>query len=170
MGQQSVRILGIDPGSYHLGIGCIEKSGHSLRLLHAETLSAPRRLPLFERLDQIASRLHALLFELRPHEIAVENIFFAKSVKSALHLGTARGMAIGACLGRGLRIYEYAPTQVKMTVTGYGRADKAQVQKMVRLLVNAPAALLEEKLGFDASDAVAIAICHANSARLHLGA
>jgi crossover junction endodeoxyribonuclease RuvC len=161
--QLTRRILGIDPGSLHLGIGLIEKKGARVRLLFAETIHAPAKMEFFERLDFIHLRLKARIEELKPEEIAVEDTFFAKNAQSAFKLGMARGVAVAACLGRGLRIYEYAPTQVKSVVTGYGRADKEQVRKMVGLSLGS-----KLDLGFDATDALAVALCHANS--LNLGA
>ncbi len=161
MGQITRRILGIDPGSLHLGIGLIEKRGNRFRLLFAETLNAPAKKSFFERLDYLHIRLRDRIEELKPEEIAVEDTFFAKNAQSAFRLGMARGVAVAACLGRGLRIYEYAPTQVKSVVTGYGRADKEQVRKMVELSLRA-----KLDLGFDATDALAVALCHANMSNL----
>lgn len=158
------RVLGIDPGSHHLGVGCIEKRGNQIRLIHVDILHAPAKAPFYERLEIIAAKLNPLIAKLQPREVAVEDIFSAKNPRSAFRLGIARGVAVAACLGRGIKIYEYAPTQVKAVVTGHGRADKAQVQKMVRLIVGTI-----PELGFDATDALAVAICHANTLNL-LGA
>ncbi len=155
------RILGIDPGSLHLGVGCIDKKGNALRLVAARIIHAPPRDSLFARLELIHQELKRLVDELQPQEVAVEDIFHAKNARSAFHLGMARGVAIAACLGRGIKIFGYAPTQVKSVVTGYGRADKEQVKKMVRLTLGVPL-----ELGYDATDAVAVAICHASTARL----
>lgn len=157
------RILGIDPGSHHLGVGCIEKSGNSVRLVFADIIHAPAKAPLYERLEIISERLVALVDELNPQEVAIEDIFSAANARSAFRLGVARGVAVAACLGRGIKIFEYAPTQVKSVVTGYGRADKAQVQKMVSLILGK-----KVELGFDATDAIAVAICHANQLNLSL--
>ncbi|MBY0369415.1 crossover junction endodeoxyribonuclease RuvC [bacterium] len=157
MATQTTRILGIDPGSHHMGIGCVEKTGNKLRLLFCEILHAPKNDTLYDRLEIIGGRFQKVLQDLRPDTVAVEDIFFAKNVRSAIYLGTARGMAIGACLSQGLKIHEYAPTLVKSVVTGHGRSDKVQVQKMVQLILGT-----RIELGFDATDAVAVAICHAN--------
>jgi crossover junction endodeoxyribonuclease RuvC len=153
----SKRILGIDPGSHHLGVGCLEKTGNRSRLLFCEIIHAPKKEGLYTRLAVISQRFHQILDELKPDEVAVEDIFFAKNVRSAIYLGTARGMVIGACLQKGLEIHQYAATQVKSVVTGYGRADKADVQKMVEMILGT-----KITLGFDATDALAIALCHAN--------
>lgn len=155
---QSRRILGVDPGSKHLGIGCLEKSGNSMKLIFAETISAPGGDDFFSRLRVIQAHFSKRLLELAPDEVAVEDTFFSKNAKSAFRLGIARGIALAACLQQDLKIFEYAPTQVKLVVTGYGRADKAQVQKMVRLSLGS-----SEPLGYDASDALAVAICHAHT-------
>lgn len=154
-----IRILGIDPGSHHLGVGCIEKDGSKLRLLFADALHAPKGADLFARLKFLQSALKKIIQETKPQAVAVEDIFFAKSVRSAITLGTARGMAIAECLQVGLEIHEYAPTAVKMVVTGYGRADKDQVRKMAQLILGTRLS----HLTLDASDALAIAICHASS-------
>ena len=151
------RILGIDPGSHHLGVGCLEVTGQRVRLLFCEIIHAPKKGSLYERLHIIEKRFSEVLAELNPDEVAVEDIFFAKNVRSAIYLGTARGMAIGACLRHGLAINEYGATQVKSVVTGYGRSDKAQVQKMVEMILGTKIGL-----GFDATDALAIALCHVN--------
>lgn len=155
------RIVGIDPGSHHLGFSCILKSGNSLKLLSAETIHAKKTDVLFERLDQIRIRLNALLDDFKPSVVAIENIFSAKNVKSAFYLGVARGVVFSSCMERRIKIFEYAPTQVKSIVTGSGRADKEQVRKMVGILIGQ-----KLDLGFDATDAVAIAICHAAQVNL----
>lgn len=155
------RIVGIDPGSHHLGFSCITKSGNTLKLLTAETIHAKKTDVLFDRLDTIRIRLNALFDEFSPSVVAIENIFAAKNVKSAFYLGVARGIVFSACMERRIRVYEYAPTQVKSIVTGSGRADKQQVKKMVGLLLGQ-----HLDVGFDATDAVAIAICHASQVNL----
>lgn len=143
-----------------MGIGLVEKRDNKVRLLFAETLHAPKK-EFFERLDFLFRRIQERIDELKPDEIAVENTFFGKNPQSAFKLGMARGVAVAACLGRGLQIYEYAPTQVKSVVTGYGRADKEHVRKMVGLSLGA-----KLDLGFDATDALAVALCHAHSFNL----
>jgi crossover junction endodeoxyribonuclease RuvC len=155
------RLLGIDPGSHHLGLGCLEKRGTQVELVYAEIINAPRKGSLYERIGIIAARLRILINELRPDEVAVEDIFCAKSPRSAFHLGVARGAAIGICLEKGLKIFEYAPTQVKAVVTGYGRSDKEQVKKMVQLILGQ-----KISLAYDATDALAVALCHANASRI----
>jgi crossover junction endodeoxyribonuclease RuvC len=144
-----------------LGLGCIRKSGNQLKLIHAEVINAPSKQPLYDRLAVIRARLHTLLDELKPSEVALENIFVGKNIKSAFYIGIIRGVVFSACLERSVRVYEYAPTEVKSVVTGSGRADKQQVKKMVGLVLGS-----QLDLGFDATDAVAIAICHASQSKL----
>lgn len=155
------RIVGIDPGSHHLGFSCIAKSGNSLKLITAETIHAKKADDLYDRLDQIRLRLNALLDQCLPSVVAIENVFVGKNVKSAFYLGIARGIVFSACMERRIRVFEYAPAQVKSIVTGSGRADKEQVKKMVGILLGQ-----KLDLGFDATDAVAIAICHAAQVNL----
>jgi crossover junction endodeoxyribonuclease RuvC len=152
------RILGIDPGSHRLGIACVEKTGSKYHLVFAETIEAPAKESLYPRLQVISERLESLLDALNPQEIAVEDLFHARNARSAFHLGMARGVAIGACLKRKMKIFEYAPAQVKAVVAGYGRADKAQIKKMVELTLGCKLVL-----GHDATDAIAVAICHGSS-------
>jgi len=153
------KVLGIDPGSHHLGLGFVEREGMGFRLIAADTLHAPHG-DLYVRLRALYAGLKAFLREHRPDEAALEEIFFARNPKSAITLGMARGVAIAACLDLDIPIHEYAPTRIKAAVTGYGRADKAQVKKMVEHIVGVRLAL-----GFDATDALAVAICHAQTAR-----
>ena len=161
MNDGGVIILGIDPGSHHLGIGFLHKRGHQLKLLHADTLNAPAKAPFFDRLEILHKQLKPLVLKWKPQEVAIEDVFSAKSPRSAFRLGIARGVALSACLGMELKFFEYAPTQVKSVVTGFGRADKSQVQKMVGLTLG-----MKLDLGFDATDAIAVAICHAFSVRI----
>ena len=153
-------ILGIDPGSQHLGVGCIIKEGNKITLVQSTVLSAPGSHHLYRRLTSIQERLESLLNQLRPSEIAVEDVFYKQNPKSVFHLGVARGVAIAACLKLGLEIFEYPPTQVKSAVAGNGRADKAQVKKMVELSLGQK---IEGR--FDATDALAVALCHAHMHR-----
>lgn len=151
-------IMGIDPGSSHLGIGLVQKRGNRFQLIHAETVSSNTRDTFFERLAQILQRIEAILRDHAPNVVAIESTFFGKNAHSAFQLGTARGVAIAACLAKGLCIYEYAPAQVKSVVTGYGRSDKLAVRKMLEISLGQ-----KLELGFDATDAIAIAICHGSS-------
>ena len=154
------KIFGIDPGSHHLGVACIQKRGNTFELLFAAVLNAPSKETLYPRLSVLSVEVEKALDLWTPHVVAVEDAFFAKNARSAFQLGIARGVAIGSCLRRGLSVFEYTPTQVKSVVTGYGRADKAQVKKMVELTLGR-----KLDLGFDATDAIAIALCHASQTK-----
>ncbi len=157
-----MRILGIDPGSRATGYGLIEKEGN--RLIHIDNgvIRPPANAELPERLLSIFSDLNAIINEYTPQYSAIEQVFMSKNAQSALKLGQARGAALLAMAGAGLEIGEYSPMQVKSSVVGYGRAAKSQVQQMVRALLNLPEIAQE-----DASDALAVAICHAHSINLN---
>jgi crossover junction endodeoxyribonuclease RuvC len=153
-----MRVLGIDPGSRITGYGIIDKEGN--RLLHVDNgaifTDSHRDFPT--RLMRIYRGVAEVIERYRPDAMAVENIFFATNVQSALKLGQARGAAIVAGVNAGLPVYEYTALQVKQAVVGHGRADKEQVQKMLKVLLNLPEVAQE-----DASDALAAAVCHAHS-------
>ncbi|MCA1796794.1 MAG: crossover junction endodeoxyribonuclease RuvC [Desulfuromonadaceae bacterium] len=157
-----MRILGIDPGTRITGYGLVDQRGN--RLSHVDngaiyTLSSDE-LPL--RLSQIYSGLLQAIETYKPDTMAIEKVFVAKNAGSALKLGQARGTAIVAGVNAGLPVYEYSALQVKSAVVGYGKAGKTQVQQMVKALLKLPEIAQE-----DASDALAIAICHANSHTLN---
>lgn len=151
-----LRILGIDPGSRYMGYGVIERSGSRLRYVHADRLSLGN-MPFTERLLKIDAFLGEFLALYEPDCAAFEGIFHQKYADAAIKLGHARGVAICACARFGIPLYEYAPTDVKQSVTSFGRAEKPQVAEMVRLLLG-----VRNTWPVDASDALAIAICHAN--------
>jgi len=121
-------------------------------------ISLSRSDPLAVRLKNLYSALNDVIAQYSPDVSAVEQVFFAKSVKSALSLGQARGVTLAAIAATGIPVYEYSALEVKKTVVGYGRAEKAQVQKMVTVLLG-----LKHKPGQDDADALAVAICHAHS-------
>jgi crossover junction endodeoxyribonuclease RuvC len=153
-----MRVLGIDPGSRITGYGIIDKEGN--RLIHVDNgaifTDSHKDFPL--RLQRIYRGLTEVIERFTPDAVAVENIFFATNVQSALKLGQARGAAIVAGVNAGLPVFEYTALQVKQAVVGHGRADKQQVQKMLKVLLNLPEVAQE-----DASDALATAVCHAHS-------
>ena len=157
-----VRILGIDPGSRVTGFGLIEVTGARSRCLDHDVIRLGDG-PLPERLLLLMQRLRALCAEFRPDEVAMEQVFVRRNVASALTLGQARGVAICAVAEAGLPLHEYAPASIKQAIAGNGRADKPQVQHMVKALLNLPAAPAE-----DAADALACALCHAHSRTLKL--
>ena len=151
------RILGIDPGSRTTGFGVIDSDGHhSIRVASGCIRVAAEPWP--ERLASIYDRVAALVAEHRPHEMAVEQLIFARDPTAALKIGQARGAVLCAGLRGGVKVHEYSPKSVKLAVVGTGGADKAQVQHMVRVLLSLP-----EQPGEDEADALAIALCHAHS-------
>ena len=130
-----MKIFGIDPGSERTGYGCLDTDGRRHRLVCCGSLAAPPRSAFPERLLVIHAGLAALLAELRPDCVAIENIFYAKNVRSALKLGHARGIALLAASQAALPVIEYAPAEIKRAVVGFGRAEKHQVAEMVRLML-----------------------------------
>jgi len=157
-----MRILGIDPGSRATGYGLILFEGN--RLLHIDNgvIRPPEKFDLARRLLHIDQELAQVISRYTPECAAVEQVFVAHNAQSALKLGQARGVALLAAAKAGLEVAEYTPMQVKSAVVGYGRAGKSQVQQMVRALLNLPEIAQE-----DASDALAVAICHAHSGGLN---
>ena len=155
----SLRILGIDPGSRKTGYGLIEHSGNHTRHLASGCVQLNAKAALAERLLVLSRELEKLIGEFSPDCGAVEKIFFAKNAQSALSLGHVRGVILLKFSERDLRIHEYQALKVKQTIVGVGRADKNQVQHMVKILLNLQDSLLE-----DEADALAVAITHA-----HLG-
>ncbi len=152
-----MRVLGIDCGSARTGYGVIESDGGLHRLLVAGVIRTNTRWPFEKRLLEIARGLRELIREQAPEAAAVEEVFFSANVKTALKLAHVRGIALLCIAEAGLQLAEYSPLEVKMSVVGYGRAEKSQVQIMVRSLLRLPQAIESE----DASDALAVAICHA---------
>lgn len=152
-------IFGIDPGSERTGYGCIQSDGRRHRLLECGSLSAGAEASFPERLQAIHEGLASLLARHRPDCVAIENIFHAKNVRSALKLGHARGVALLAASASGAQIVEYTPAEIKRAVVGFGRAEKRQVGQMVKLLLGLEA----PPSPHDAADALAVAICHIHS-------
>ena len=155
-----MKIFGIDPGSERTGYGCIETAGSRHHLVICGALSAPAGATFPDKLKHIHAGLAALLACHKPDCVAIENIFHARNVRSALKLGHARGVALLAASEAGLAVFEYTPAEVKRAVVGYGRAEKPQVQQMMKLLLGLEALPSPH----DAADALAIAICHSHSA------
>ena len=153
----SLRILGIDPGSRKTGYGLIEHSGNRTRYLASGCIKLNVKETLAERLHQLSSELDKLIEKFQPDCGAVEKIFFAKNAQSALTLGHARGVILLKFSERQLVVHEYQALKVKQTVVGVGRADKNQIQHMVKILLN-----LQNKLQEDEADALAVAITHAH--------
>jgi crossover junction endodeoxyribonuclease RuvC len=151
------RILGVDPGTLRLGYGVIECRGPAaVSYVECGVISASPRDPRPARLREIGRGLRELLLEVRPHAVAMEEVFFGKNVQSTLALGEARGVALFVMQEEGLDVTGYAPARVKQTVVGHGRATKEQIGYLVRALLS-----LRKVPEPDAADALAIAICHA---------
>jgi crossover junction endodeoxyribonuclease RuvC len=155
-----MRILGIDPGSETTGYGLIESDGsrHS-SILFGAIRTSPRRA-FHERLLQIYTQLMDLLSRQEIQAVAIDGVFYSANVQSALKLGHARGVALLVAAQQGLPVFEYSPLEIKRAIVGYGRAEKSQVQMMVRLLLGLP----ETPTPDDAADALAVAICHSHMA------
>lgn len=156
-----MRVLGIDCGTEATGYGVVElgPSGKLLCLTCGAIQLSPRE-PLPARLNRIYARLKELILDHHPDQVAIEDVFYALNVKSALKLGQVRGVAMLAAAAAGLEVAEYAPLSIKSAVVGYGKAEKQQVQHMVTRLLE----LAEPPEPADASDALAIAICHLHTA------
>lgn len=158
------RVIGIDPGSATTGYGVIDTDGRSHRLVEYSGIHASaRKLAFPERLLVIAERLEEVIGRLKPEVCAVESAFYAQNVKSALNLGQVRGAVILVAARAALPVFEYSPLEIKLALVGYGRAEKSQVQEMVRRLLN----LKNPPQPFDASDALAAAICCAHAEQIH---
>jgi crossover junction endodeoxyribonuclease RuvC len=155
-----VRVFGVDPGSLRTGYGCIDTDGSRHRLVACGAIITPADAAFPEKLREIHEGLARLLRKHRPDCVVVENVFHSANVRSALKLGHARGVALLAAVEGGYPLIEYTPAEVKLAVVGYGRAEKHQVGEMVRLLLG----LDEVPQPHDASDALAVAICHVHSA------
>lgn len=154
-------ILGIDPGLATLGYGVIEVENDKRRLIQYGTLTTPAGQPLPQRLRAIFQGMNQLMDIYQPDEVAFEELFFSKNITTGMAVSAARGVALVAVVERTDNLFEYTPMQVKQAVTGYGGADKHQVQMMVRMLLN----MKEIARPDDAADALAVALTHANSSR-----
>ena len=155
-----MRILGIDPGIAIVGFGLIESNRGSVRMLQYGAVTTEAGLPLATRLVQIENDMTALIAQLKPDEIAVEELFFSKNITTGIAVAHGRGVILCTAERLGVPIFEYTPMQVKQAVAGYGLADKKQVMDMTKRLLKLKAVPKPD----DAADALAIAICHARSA------
>lgn len=155
-----MRIIGVDPGSSTTGYGVIESDGRHYELIEYAGIQGPKHMSFAERLLTISRKLEEVIERLKPQACAVEDTFYAVNVKSALKLGQARGAVLVAAARAGVEVFEYSPLEIKSALVGYGRAEKHQVQEMVRVILGMETA--PEPL--DASDALAVAICHINVA------
>ncbi len=154
-------ILGVDPGTAITGYGLIASDGDQLDMIACGAITTPASWQMPRRLQQIYRELTALIAQHQPTDAVVEKLFFSKNVRTALSVGQARGVALLAIAQANIQPHEYTPTEIKQAVVGYGRADKPQVQQMVRMLLQ----LDHVPQPDDAADALAVAICHAHRAR-----
>ena len=156
-------ILGIDPGYAIVGIGVVEYRGNRFRTLKYGAITTPAGLPTVDRLKKIYDELMLLLDKYKPDAVAVEELFFNSNQKTAINVAQARGVILVAVRNFGVPVYEYTPLQVKQSVTGYGRAEKGQIQQMVKTLLGLNVIPKPD----DAADALALTICHAHSSKMN---
>lgn len=159
-----VRILGIDPGIAIVGFGLIEADRGRTQLLNYGAITTPAGLPLARRLVQIEQDTEALIAQLKPDAIAVEELFFSNNITTGIAVAHGRGIILCTAEKSGVPLYEYTPMQVKQAVVGYGKAEKHQVMDMTRRLLR----LDRMPRPDDAADAIAIALCHARSSTSQL--
>ena len=149
-------ILGIDPGTLITGYGIIEITGNTISLKEMNVLKLSGKKDNYIRLELIYKKVEELIKKYKPNEFAIEAPFFGKNVQSMLKLGRAQGVAIAAAISAGLPVTEYSPKKIKQSITGNGNADKDQVWKMLQRLLS----LKEAPQYYDATDALAVAVCH----------
>ena len=155
-----MKILGIDPGYAILGYGIIDMKGNKFSVIDYGAITTDSKMSMPDRLKCIYSKLMEIIAEYKPDTASIEELFFNNNAKTALLVGQARGVAILACVNSGLPIGEYTPLQIKQALVGYGRAEKKQIQIMVKTILN----LEEIPKPDDTADALAAAICHGNCA------
>ena len=149
-------ILGIDPGTLIMGYGLIKLTGKEMELMDMGVLKFSAKMDAYERLKKIHSKIIEITLQYHPVCFAIEAPFFGKNVQSMLKLGRAQGVAIAAAMHAGLDVFEYSPKKIKQSVTGNGNADKEPVMKMLQQLLK----FSYTPSHFDASDALAVAVCH----------
>ena len=153
-------VLGVDPGSQVTGYGLVEKKNDKLTCIHSGHITSYSKTPFYERIHKIFQSMVEVMSHYQPQEMAIEDVFYAKNIKSSLKLGHARGAVLIAAVQCGVRIFEYTPLEIKKSVVGYGRATKEQVRSMVGIILK-----LKKTPNLDTSDALATAICHLNWSR-----
>ncbi|MEG0918424.1 MAG: crossover junction endodeoxyribonuclease RuvC [Anaerovoracaceae bacterium] len=154
-----MRILGIDPGYAIMGYGIIDMKGNNFKVVDFGAILTDKDMEMPDRLKKIYNDLMNIIHEFSPDTCAIEELFFNTNVTTAIKVGQARGVAVLACANSSLEIEEYTPLQIKQALTGYGRADKKQVQAMTKSILN----LKEVPKPDDTADALAAAICHGHS-------
>ncbi len=158
----AITVIGIDPGSRNMGWGIVRETSGVLEFVDCGVVRPNAKLEFAERLSILFHDLHAIIARHKPQEAAVEQVFTAKNAATALKLGQARGVAVAACAAHGLMVRDYQPTEIKKALVGVGRAEKEQVAFMVGRFLN----IKQQGLALDATDALAVAICHLSVRRL----
>lgn len=153
-----MRVLGIDPGTVRMGIGVVESNGNSYKLIHYDVLRMSSSENMCSRLGKIFQHVQKSIQEHKAEVVCIEDVFTAVNMRSALKLGQGRGAAIAAAVDMGLEVFEYSPREIKKAVSCYGAASKEQVSQMVGILVG-----VKDIKPFDATDAIAVSICHLNT-------
>ncbi|MCR4409952.1 MAG: crossover junction endodeoxyribonuclease RuvC [Candidatus Saccharicenans sp.] len=159
-----MRVLGLDPSLQSTGFGIIENDGEKLQAVAYGIIKPESRAEFHHRLNEIRTELEKIIEQFSPDEVAIENPFYARNVRTAISLGQVRGAVLVALASRHCPLFEYSALEIKKAVTGYGQAEKDQVQRMVKILLE----LEDDRMPLDASDALAAAICHLNNRRLEL--
>ncbi len=154
-----MRIIGIDPGYAILGWGVVDMEGNHFKTVDYGAVTTDAGVPLPDRLQHLYTSLMEIIARYRPEVAAIEELFFNNNAKTAIQVGQARGVIVLACCNSGLEIAEYTPLQIKQALVGYGRADKNQVQQMVKMILNLP----EIPKPDDTADGLAAAVCHGHS-------
>ncbi len=148
--------MGIDPGTVIMGYGILEIDGVNIRMIEMDILKLNTKLDAYEKLQKIHQKVHQLILQHKPDHFAIEAPFFGKNVQSMLKLGRAQGVAIAAAMQQSIPVFEYSPKKIKQSITGNGNAAKEQVMKMLQHLLK-----FEEMPSYmDATDALAVAVCH----------
>lgn len=154
-----MRVLGLDPSLQSTGFGLVENEGEKLQAVAYGIIKPEPRAEFHHRLNEIRTELEKIIEQFAPDEVAIENPFYARNVRTAISLGQVRGAVLVALASRNRPLFEYSALEIKKAVTGYGQAEKDQVQRMVKVLLN----LEDDRMSLDASDALAAAICHLNN-------
>ena len=156
-------IIGIDPGYAIVGVGVVEYKGNKFRPIEYTAITTPAGMNTIDRLKKIYDEMAMLIDKHKPDAMAIEELFFNSNQKTAINVAQARGVILIAAANKGVPVREYTPLQVKQSVTGYGRADKKQIQEMVKLILHLNVIPKPD----DAADALALAICHAHSNKMN---
>lgn len=158
-----MRVLGIDPGTFKMGVGVVDSRDEEISLVHWEVLTPKKNAPLFSRLHYLYEQLTSVVQKVKPTVVAIEEPFVSRNVRAAMAIGQAQAVAMVAAANHGLEVSGYAPREIKLSVTDYGGSSKEQVQEMVQVLLGISE---ESSQPLDASDALAVAICHINACRV----